>query len=92
MLIILKCLILSWFINNFEPLREVCNTLLSYKLRPIFKIITKSMLRLLSCYKCCAFWTTLLLTGNIFTASLCAYLAVLYTNRLKPYEEYIKIM
>jgi amino acid permease len=91
MFIILKCLILGWFVNNFQPIKTLFAAILGYNLRPIFKFVITMLLEIISCQKCATFWVCLIYTGDIFLASFCAFLALLYTNRLKCYEEYIKI-
>lgn len=91
-MLILKCFILGWFLNNFTPLQNLFTSILSYNLRPIFKLMITTINEILSCQKCATFWFTLIYTGDIFFASFMAFIALIYTNRLKCYEEYIKII
>jgi len=91
-ILILKCFILGWFVNNFTPLQNLFTAILSYNLKPVYKLTVQTMLQVVSCQKCATFWVTLIYTGNIFLASFMAFIALIYTNRLKCYEEYIKIM
>jgi len=91
----LKPLILSWFINEFEPLQKLLERLISSlnktRLRKVFIIPFILLLQILECYKCCAFWITLILTGNPFIASFNALIAKLYSKRIKPSENWQKI-
>ena len=72
-IILLKALLLAKFITGFEPLQWLLE-LLPDGLIKWFSIV------LTSCFKCCAFWVTLIYSGDIFIASGASYIAYLWTN------------
>lgn len=71
--LLLKCLLLAKFITGFEPI----NWLLELIPDNLFKYI---LIVITTCFKCCAFWTTLIYSGDVFIAAGAAYIAYLYTN------------
>ena len=72
-IILLKCLLLAKFITGFEPIQWLLDILPDNLIKYLLVVIT-------SCFKCCAFWTTLIYTGDIFIAAGASYIAYLYHN------------
>lgn len=70
-IIIFKCLLLAKFITSFEPFQWLIDLLPNNIGKYILVVLT-------SCLKCCAFWTTLLISGDIFIAAGAFYIAYLY--------------
>ncbi len=74
----MKYLLISWLWCYFEPLQDYL-----YRLATQGKINNK-IFDLLTCWKCTAFWLTLLFTFNIYIAilnSLIAWLLVSLTSK-----------
>lgn len=70
-MILIKIILLTWFITHFEPIQTLLDSV--YKYLPKRIQFTRSYA---GCFKCVTFWITLLLTFNIFYAiglSIIAY-------------------
>lgn len=61
--LLIKSILLSFVITQFEPIRWILNL---FKQNFLVACITL----LLTCWKCCAFWISLIMTHNIYWASL----------------------
>jgi hypothetical protein len=75
-MIYIQIYLLVWFWCSFEPLTD----LIDYLWHKLPQNITKYKLVdylyiLLSCQKCLTFWTTIILTGNIFGAIFLSMIA-----------------
>jgi hypothetical protein len=55
------------------------------------KLITNLIKLLLSCLMCLSFWGTLVWTGDIFTASLMAFIGFWYDKILGFYENRVRL-
>ena len=71
---------MTWFITHFEPLQEFLTNYLSIlqikKVNKSLFYILNLIYNIISCHKCLVFWSTLLITFNIWFAiylSLMAY-------------------
>jgi hypothetical protein len=67
---LIEYLALGWLIANFEPLHWVIDYI-------FIQVISSSKLgdyihSKFGCWKCMSFWTTLALSGNIYTAAITA--------------------
>ena len=67
---LIQYIALGWLIANFSPLHWVIDAL-------FIKVIPHSKLAdyihsSFGCWKCASFWTTLILSGNIYTAAITA--------------------
>lgn len=71
---------LAWVILHFEPLQKLINKLPESAV----KFYTQS---LFSCLMCTSFWLSLILTHNIFTASISAFLGFWYSRLISDYEK-----
>jgi hypothetical protein len=83
-LTLIKIFLLSWVITRFEPIQWVGELLPDNLLFNIIKT-------LLTCLKCCSFWLTLIWTGDIFQASLMAFIGFWYDKIIGYYENRIKL-
>ena len=61
-------LALGWLIANFEPLHWVIDSIFMYFESKFMQFVHSSF----GCWKCTSFWTALILSGNIYTASITA--------------------
>lgn len=76
---IIKILLLSWFISSFEPLAWLLNEIKLMWPKLILIAIT-------GCFKCASFWIGLLMTGDIWIslgASVIASILQVIKNKLK---------
>lgn len=76
--------IISWFITHFEPLQMILELLPNKLLPNLFKL-------LITCLKCLTFWVTLIWTGNIYWASLIAFISFWYDKIIGPEERKVKL-
>ena len=70
--LLIKGLLLGWFINEFQPLQEIIT-------RVNDKISDKYFLVMyikgaFSCWKCLSFWCTLILSHNIYYAMAAGFI------------------
>lgn len=91
MITILHTFILSWLITHFSPLKMLAELLLSKKMNPMVSILISIMTLPIYCLMCCSFWTGLILSGNIYIASLTAFIGFWYDKILGPTENYEKL-
>jgi hypothetical protein len=82
-ILILKVLGLSWFINRF-PLLGI---IFSYLPENIFTLVFKLMFE---CLKCLSFWIGLLM-GGIWIGLISSFIGMLYEKILGDWEKNIKI-
>jgi len=71
--IIFKGFLLGWLISNFEPLQELLSKIknkISDKYFIVFYLKTS-----VSCHKCLSFWSTLIMSGNIWLAASASIIA-----------------
>lgn len=76
---IFATLALAWFITKFSPLRAFFDLILPENIK-IFALIKKGVLKMVSCPKCCAFWTGLIISHNIWIAIVCSFLMYEYSK------------
>jgi len=91
-LIILKIMGLGWFISRFEPLQWVIDAIrMNFKpSRNTIHLLFDLISVLTTCGKCAAFWTGLILTGNIWMAITASFLLFWYDKLFIPIEQKIK--
>jgi hypothetical protein len=73
---ILKSFLLGWLLASFEPLQELIKPLktrVSDKHFSIFYLKTA-----VSCHKCLAFWSGIMLSGSIYVAAAASILAFVF--------------
>lgn len=73
--------LLGWILAYFEPLQELIRIItkrLSDKYFVVFYLKTA-----VSCFKCLSFWSTLILTTNLYYAIAASFFAFLTTKLLK---------
>ena len=78
-LIVIKILLLSWFISSFIPIQWLLE-LIPWKMVKLISIAVTS------CWKCCSLWVGLILTGDIWIslgASVISSLLQVAKNKLK---------
>jgi hypothetical protein len=76
---IIKILLLAWFISTFQPLEWLLN-----EIKNIWIKIT--LIAITGCFKCASFWIGLILSQDIWTAltaSVIASLLQVLKNKLK---------
>jgi hypothetical protein len=76
---IIKILLLAWFISTFEPLEWLLNGIKNIWIKITLIAIT-------GCWKCCSLWIGLLMTGDIWTAltaSVIASILQIIKNKFK---------
>lgn len=82
----IKAILLSYLITRFTPFQN-----LLIKINKRFNnLFTNLLYELLSCLKCCSFWITLIMTGNIYVAIMCFIIAFFYDKKLSHWENKIK--
>lgn len=86
-MIIIKCLCISFVITRFEPINWIMEPILKKTNNNLILLILNQMI---SCYKCCSFWLTLLYTQNIFYASLAFIIAYTYDKTIGVREKRIR--
>lgn len=79
-----QVLILSWLITRFKPL-EMILELLPDNL--IFNLVQL----LFSCLMCVSFWTSLILTQDIFTSALISFIGFWYDKIFGFYEKRVRL-
>lgn len=80
LILIIKAFLLGWLLANFEPLQEALKPLkakTSDKYFSVFYLKTA-----VSCHKCLAFYSGLILSGSIFIAAGAALAAYLYERHI----------
>ena len=80
MILIIKPLLLSWFITNFEPGQSFITWLYKYIPKRL-----KSTRSYLGCFKCVSFWLTLILTQSLLTAILFSLVAYTYDRVMNSF-------
>jgi hypothetical protein len=83
-----KCFLLAFTIVKFDPLWMIVETLPENLILPGSR---KWILTALRCLSCITFWTTLIVTRDIWLASLMYYLASIYTKTLMPWHNKITL-
>lgn len=83
-LILFKIFIVSWFISRFEPIHMTLEALPN-------KLVYNLIRLILTCLKCLAFWITLTWTGDIFLASLMAFIGFWYDKIIGRIENKIRL-
>ena len=58
---------------------------LAIKFKPFRFLIDK-----LNCLKCLCFWSTLILTGNLYFAAIVSFIAIMYMNVIEPLIKKLK--
>jgi hypothetical protein len=91
--IIIKILLLSLTITKFTPLQTLLfiikdNVIINH----ITEIIYNGIVKILSCFKCAAFWTGLIMTGDIWIALTASFIAYVYNKLIDPYIEKIRFI
>jgi hypothetical protein len=81
---LIKILLLSWVITKFKPLQIILEILPD-------NILLNMTRLLLTCIMCCSFWLTFCLMGDIYLASLNAFLGFWYSKIFGFYENRIKL-
>ena len=68
-------LLLGWFLSSFEPLQEIIR-LMNNKISDRYWIVMYFKIAL-TCQKCLTFWSTLIITQNIYTAIASSLIVVI---------------
>jgi hypothetical protein len=84
-MILLKIFLITWFITHFELIQDtllsVFDRLCQSTDNNILKRIYDSLYTILSCHKCLSFWTTLIVTQDIFMACGVSFIAYLLNRK-----------
>jgi len=83
-LILFKIFMISWFISRFEPIHMLLETLPN-------KLVYNLIRLILTCLKCLAFWITLSWIGDIFLASLMAFIGFWYDKIIGRIENKVRL-
>jgi len=84
-MIILQIFILSWLITRFDPLQQIINYIQTQtKLKDIW-------FKLFRCMMCLSFWSTLIITHDIFIAATTSFISFWYDRLLGDYETFTKL-
>lgn len=87
---IIKIMLLAWFLTHFEPISWIIETI-NPKTDNIFLLLIFDIIKLLlSCIKCCAFWSGLLIF-NIWIGLAAAYGCFVYDKLFSRWETQIKV-
>jgi hypothetical protein len=81
---LLNILLLSWVITKFKPIQIILEILPD-------NILFNMTRLLLTCIMCCSFWLTFCLIGDIYLASLNAFVAFWYSKIFGYWENRIKL-
>ena len=81
---LLKIFMISWFVSRFEPIQMVLEVLPNKLAYNLIRLLT-------SCLKCLAFWITLIYTGDLFLASLMAFIGFWYDKIIGRIENKIRL-
>lgn len=76
--------ILSWLITRFSPLQMILELLPD-------KLLFNMIQLLFSCLMCVSFWTSLIVTQDIYLSSLSAFIGFWYDKILGFYEKRIRL-
>ncbi len=99
---IIQLLLISFLIRKFEPIEWVLNGIDSMLNNIQFKSINANLIKfgflqinylvrkLFSCLKCISFWTTLIITKDIYLTSLVFFITYWYSQKL-AYLDYQKL-
>jgi hypothetical protein len=82
-ILLAKLFFVCWFITRFEPIQWFIELLPNSFIKNIIIILT-------TCLKCCSFWLSLAFTGDIFIASIMAFVGMLYEKTIGKWETTIK--
>ena len=80
----IKIFLLSWMITRFQPIQMLMEILPD-------KLIYNLIKLLLTCLMCVSFWSSLLITGNIFVASGVAFVGFWYDKIIGFYENRVRL-
>jgi len=76
--------LLAWVITRFEPIQMLLELLPDNLVSNLIKL-------LLSCLKCVLFWSVLIFTGDIFLASMMAFIGFWYDKLISPIENRVRL-
>lgn len=86
-ILIIKTLLLSYFITRFEPIQWFIDAFpKKIKDNVLFNIFYLAI----SCFKCSSFWIGLIISHNIYIAIICFIIAFVYDKKLSLWETRIK--
>lgn len=86
LLIVIKCILLSWWVTRFEPINWICELIV--KKRP--GVLTNAISLVLTCSKCFSFWSCLIWSGNLFLAIFASILMLIVEKWIFSQMERIK--
>lgn len=86
-ILIVKALCIAFVITRFQPIQWVMEALLTKTKNNLILLLID---QLLTCLKCCTFWLALLMTGDIFLASVAFIIAFVYDKNLSMWERRVK--
>jgi hypothetical protein len=76
---LLKVFILSWVITKMEYLQWLLDLIPNCLFKYFLVVVT-------GCLMCCSFWTSLIMTHNIWWACLSSYIGFWYNKKITPHE------
>jgi len=90
LILIIKTLLISWFVVKFEPLQWTLDILKS-KVKPnniVLNLILNIITLLTTCAKCASLWSGLLI-GGMWVALISSYIMYIYSWIIEPRIEKI---
>lgn len=92
MIMIIKIMLISWFLTRFKPLQMLIDYIISKTLNnPLVSIVMSFVLLPLTCFTCSSFWIGLILTHNFWIAATASFIATWYELLFGWKEKVVKL-
>jgi hypothetical protein len=82
---IVKGCLMGWFVVEM-PIFAVISAVIIEKFKIKNEIVKFIIEKPFNCYKCGAFWATLIMTGNLFMAIAASFIMKLYDQKINTIE------
>jgi hypothetical protein len=77
--LLLQIFLITWLFTHHDKISEALDKAYIWTLskikKKVIRIILENIHEIISCHKCLSFWTTLIITQNIFAAILISFAA-----------------
>lgn len=83
---LIKALLLGWLLSAFKPLKDAFGIIDEFIPESIFKLLFNYAITIFSCWTCCATWSAIFISHDIYIAAaagLIAFKADRYINIIK---------
>jgi hypothetical protein len=84
LLLVFKGFLLGWFIVDFPLFYVFVKLILDFTIKN--EKIVKLLIKPFECYKCAAFWGTLIMSGNIWAALVASFLIFIWDQKYNYVE------